>query len=221
MFEFPPAYIVYVNYAIILLFLIVLYRGYKRGLLLQLIDLVSTLAALFIAWIFSDVFMSLYAFVEVNHSGIGSIDNFISANANRLIWFALLFVLIRVGLLILTPIASAISKMPLVKQVNSTIGGIFSVVVFLFYVIIINYILSLPLITNGRHIIDQTFLGTIQKAITPVVSVLDEALSENEVVQALVQDKALSVEQKQAVIAFLSDHGFSSQDIEEFLSRYE
>lgn len=221
MFEFPNDFIIYVNGLLILLLIFVVYRGYKRGLLLQLVDLISTFVSLIIAWIFSDVFVSVFTFIKYDGSGVLGIDEFVSAHANRLIWFVILFIVIRLLMMLLTPLAKAISKVPLIKQVNSAVGGVFSIVTFVIYILIISFFLTLPIVKNGTDIINNTYLKPIHEYLHPVIAILDERVNENASIQSLLRESKLSVNQKQEIVSWLAKNGFSNDEIKEFLANYE
>ena len=197
----------------------VIYRGYKKGMLLQLVGLISTFVSMIIAWIFSDVFMNVFHFVTYNTTGIFSLDNFVTENANRLIWFVILFLVIRLLMMVLTPIASLISKLPLIKQVNSAFGAVFSLITYLIYIVLIVLFLSTPIIKNGNQIIENTFLRTVDKHVISNLGFLEDKLEENEALQSLVSNRGLSVTQKQAMVDMLSEQGFSNAEIKEFLQK--
>lgn len=221
MFEFPQEFIVYLN-AIWALFLVfVLYRGYKRGMLLQVVGLIGTFISLIIAWLFSDVFVNVYTFINYNKTGISKFDMFVSDNANQMIWFLIIFVVIRLLMLVLTPIASMISKIPLIKQVNSILGALFSIVIYFVYMGLLILFLTLPVITNGNEIIENTLLKPIQSAMVPVTSFLEETVEKNTAIQSLLNNRGLSTSQKQTMINMLEDNGFTQSEIKEFLEKNE
>lgn len=221
MFEFPQEFIVYLN-AIWALFLVfVLYRGYKRGMLLQVVGLIGTFVSLIIAWLFSDVFVNVYTFINYNKTGISKFDMFVSDNANQMIWFLIIFVVIRLLMLVLTPIASMISKIPLIKQVNSILGALFSIVIYFVYMGLLILFLTLPVITNGNEIIENTLLKPIQSAMVPVTSFLEETVEKNTAIQSLLNNRGLSTSQKQTMINMLEDNGFTQSEIKEFLEKNE
>lgn len=219
MFSFPYEFIIYLNAVLVLFLVFVIYRGYKKGMLLQLVGLISTFVSMIIAWIFSDVFMNVFHFVTYNTTGIFSLDNFVTENANRLIWFVVLFVVIRLLMMVLTPIASLISKLPLIKQVNSAFGAVFSLITYLIYIVLIVLFLSTPIIKNGNQIIENTFLRTVDKYVISNLGFLEDKLEENEALQSLVSNRGLSVTQKQAMVDMLSEQGFSNAEIKEFLQK--
>lgn len=221
MFTFPNEYIVYLNAVLVVFLVFMIFRGYKKGMLLQVVGLVSTFVSLVIAWIFADVFVGVYRFVSYDGTSITKVDTFLSTEANKLIWFLILFILIRILMMVLTPIAALISKLPLIKQVNSVLGGLFSVVSFFIYTILIVYFLTLPIVKNGQAIIESTFLEPIQSTVVPVLSFVDDVVEDNLALQSLIDNRGLSLEQKQSLIDLLSDNGFSQAEIREFLEHNE
>lgn len=221
MFEFPFDLIMFINPALILLFVFVLYKGYKQGMIMQLVNLVNTFVSLVISYLFSDVFANVFQFVSYDKIGIASMDQFISFQVNRLIWIFVLFVVIRLVLIVLKPIAQIISKMPLIKQVNSVFGAVFSIVNYAIYILLIVLFLSTPIIKNGSDLIDFTYLRNMIDITEPVISNYEELISDNLSIQSLINGKNLSVTQKQKLVNLLVEEGFSNDEIKEFLNKYE
>ena len=161
MFVFPIEFVNFINPILVLWFLFVIYRGYKRGLILQVVDLVGTVVSLFAGWLFSEPLSRAFPIFKNAGIGINSIDEAISHQLNRLIWILLIFVVIRLLLLLVTPIASAISKVPVIKQVNSSVGGVFSVVMFAVKLLLLTFLLSLPLVKNGQYVNQGDVIGKV------------------------------------------------------------
>ena len=220
MFTFPASMIVFVNYLLILWFFINLARGYKRGLLLQIVDLVGTFVALFAAWVFAPVFVRLFEFVKSSGSGLITVDQIINQQINRLIWFLILFVVARILLLLVTPIVSAISKIPFVKQVNSAVGGVFSIFIFVIKLLLLSYFLSFPIVSNGQDIIDNTILRPLVEFSTPIIKTLDRDIEKNEAIQNIMRNRSLSEKQEYELANWLREQGINEQDIKGYISNY-
>lgn len=220
MFTFPESMIIYLNFVFIVWFLISVAQGYKKGLLLQIVDLVGTFVALFAAWVFAPVFVRLFEFVKAPGSGLISIDQIITLQVNRLIWFLILFVIARLLLLLITPFVSAVSKIPLVKQVNSAIGGVFSIILFAVKLLILTFFLSFPVISNGQDIIDGTALKPLVEITQPILIDFDLKITENEAIQNLMSNKQLNEEQEIVIAEWLSEKGVNENDIKEFLNKH-
>ncbi|QIK85819.1 CvpA family protein [Erysipelothrix sp. HDW6B] len=221
MITFPSDWMIYLNGVIIIWFLIDLYRGYKRGMLLQIVDVVGTFVALFAAWLLSPAFSKVITFVKLDGNGLVTINQFVGNQVNRLIWFVVLFVVIRILLLLVTPLASFISKMPLIKQVNSAIGGVFAVVMFGVKLMIAILLLSTPLIINGQDVVNNTWLKQVNEVGQPVLVFVDDFIIRNDAIQSIIMEQKLPDEQEQAMVKWLTDNNFTDQEIKEFLNKYE
>lgn len=221
MITFPSDWMIYLNGVIIIWFLIDLYRGYKRGMLLQIVDVVGTFVALFAAWLLSPAFSKVITFIKLDGNGLVTINQFVGNQVNRLIWFVVLFVVIRILLLLVTPLASFISKMPLIKQVNSAIGGVFAVVMFGVKLMIAILLLSTPLIINGQDVVNNTWLKQVNEVGQPVLVFVDDFIIRNDAIQSIIMEQKLPDEQEQAMVKWLTDNNFTDQEIKEFLNKYE
>ena len=219
MFVFPIEFVNFINPILVLWFLFVIYRGYKRGLILQVVDLVGTVVSLFAGWLFSEPLSRAFPIFKNAGIGINSIDEAISHQLNRLIWILLIFVVIRLLLLLVTPIASAISKVPVIKQVNSSVGGVFSVVMFAVKLLLLTFLLSLPLVKNGQDIIENSWLSYVEPLSEPVFESLDETLKANDALQSILMNQELSEKQNEEMVEWLQSLNFTRNEIEEFLNK--
>ena len=111
--------------------------------------------------------------------------------------------------------------MPLIKQVNSVFGAVFSIVNYAIYILLIVLFLSTPIIKNGSDLIDFTYLRNMIDITEPVISNYEELISDNLSIQSLINGKNLSVTQKQKLVNLLVEEGFSNDEIKEFLNKYE
>ena len=220
MFTFPDSMIIYLNGVFIIWFLLTLARGYRRGLLLMIVDIVGTFVALFAAWVFAPVFVRIYQFVKPVGAGLVSIDQLITQQINRLIWFFILFIIAKILLLFVTPLASAISKIPLVKQVNSAVGGVFSIAHFALQMLLLIYFLSFPIIKNGQDIIDNTWLASYSRISEPVLDKFEDSYTKNEAIQNLINHRSLSDKQEEELADWLQEKGINELEIKEFLNNY-
>lgn len=222
MFTVPFNMLVFTNFIILIWFLIDLYQGYRKGLLLQVLAWVSTFVALVVAWLFSSPLGEVFPwFYSSKGIGVTSIDSAIAQQVNRMVWFFIAFVVIRLLLLAVTPLASFISKMPLIKQVNSTIGGLASMLLFVFKLVLVCLFLTFPVIKNGQEVIDASILRHVEAISEPIFSFIDETIAANSGLQSIIAHQQLDEEQSAAVISWLESLNFSETEIMEYLKSYE
>ena len=113
-----------VNMIVIVLAVVNLIAGIRRGFLLQLVDTIGLIAALFAAWLFSPV---LAGWVMLIPSSLNPLEGtllapFFQVMMNQLIWFIVLFLVCRLVLFLLKPLVKALGHLPLVRQVNQLLG---------------------------------------------------------------------------------------------------
>lgn len=221
MFTFPKNLIPYINMFLLVWLLVELYRGYKRGFLIQLVDFVGTIVAFFAAWLLSEPFARAMQLVPSKGIGYASIDQVINLQINRYIWVVILFIVIRIVLMVVRPLASFISKMPLIKQVNSAFGGFVSIIIFGIKVLALIFILSFPFVKNGMDIVEGTVLKNVANLSAPVFDFLQDSIDKNAAIQSIISDKSLTTEQSDAMVEWLLSKGFSSTDIQEYLNSNE
>ncbi len=221
MFVFPLDLIIFVNVGLVLWLLISIYRGYKRGLLLQVLDWVRIVVALFVAWLFSKPFAGAFPLYQSQGVGLASIDQVITLQINQMIWFFILFVVIQLALLVITPLASYISKMPLIKQVNSSVGGVFSVLFFGLKLVLVCFFLTFPVVKNGQAIIEGSALKYVAPITESIFTVLDSTIDSNAAIQSILLKQTLTPQQNDAMIEWLKSQDFSLKEIQEFLNKHE
>lgn len=221
MWTFPSDMIKYINMFLLVWFLVELYRGYKRGFLLQLVDFSGTVVALFGAWLFSEPLARVIKIMPVKGNGYASIEQMVNLQINRLIWVLIIFVILKLALLLVRPLASFISKLPLIKQVNSSVGGVTSVIVFGFKLVILIFFLSFPIVKNGSEIVEGSALQYVSKYSVSIFESAQEVIDKNTAIQNLIAHKALTPEQSDAMVEWLISKGFTTSDIQEYLNNNE
>lgn len=222
MIEIPFDLLVFTNLVLGIWLLVDLYQGYKKGLILQVLSWISTLVSLFVAWLFSNPFAQTFPwFYSAKGIGVASIDAAIAFQTNRLMWILILFAAIRILLTLLSPLASIISKMPLIKQVNSWVGGVAAILFFGVKLVLLCLFLTFPFIKNGQQVIENSVLVHVEKVSIPVFEWLDATVSSNVGLQSIINHQELSPEQQNDIIEWLRELDFSTNEIMEYLDSYE
>ena len=81
--------------------------------------------------------------------------------------------------------------------------------------------LGLPVVTNGRDIIEISKLSLIEEHVVSVIEVVDKKFNDDALIQSLIRNKGLSSTQKRDIVELLARNGFSGDEIREFLKSYE
>ena len=123
--------------------------------------------------------------------------------------------------MVISPIASLISKMPLIKHVNSSIGGVVAVLFFGVKLIILCFFLTFPIIKNGQQVIDQSALKYVENYSKPLFEWMDQTVASNVGIQSIVAHQELDASQTEAMVEWLRSLNFSTAEIMEYLDSYE
>lgn len=216
---FSDEWMIVVNAIIVALFFVSLFWGYKKGLLVLLVDLISTLVALLVASLFASPFAKVFPLFSVVKSETnGAVQVWMNQHFNLLVWFVIVFLAVKVILLLIKPIINLFTKIPGVKQINSISGMIFSVFYFYLQMVLVCFILTFPFFTNGHYVIENSWLSPIMSTAESVFSFIEEPLENNVIFQKLISTDELSAEDKGVIATFLSENGLSEEDIVAFLS---
>lgn len=178
------------NIAIIAFYMLMFFLGYKKGFLLQLVDLIGLLIAIYIAWLFAPVLAHYFEICPPSLMPLqGTIfGDAISTYINQGIWFIIILVAVKLLLLIVRPLVKAIQQIPLLKQVNGLLGAVFSFVSSTIWIILIAFILTFPVFSMGQSIVQQSLMQVILDGSSNVVKDIEGPLQKNDLLNKLTQD---------------------------------
>lgn len=147
----------YFSISIILIFLISFYIGYKKGLIKLVLSLFGYLIILLISYLglnFMTNFLKgwLYPMIEIDNKNI----------LTKLIIFVILFIIISMIVRSIFKLLDRILKFPILKQINSFLGGLASVILCCLLIYLIIY---LSINYNNQLILDQYYKSDISQYI--------------------------------------------------------
>ena len=216
----PNEGMIVVNMIVIVLAVVNLIAGIRRGFLLQLVDTIGLIAALFAAWLFSPV---LAGWVMLIPSSLNPLEGtllapFFQVMMNQLIWFIVLFLVCRLVLFLFKPLVKALGHLPLVRQVNQLLGALFGLVNTMIWMVILAVILLLPVFDNGQQIVDHTLLALPGKAAAVLNQRLAELPLDQQQMDQLTEGwNQLTDEDRQWIRDWLSEHSITPEQIEKLL----
>jgi len=164
----------YINIAIVAIYLLMIYLGYKRGFLFELLTILYTLASLLVSWFSAPVFASLFPLFD-----LGKVDDKyeilskiydINGLLNSIAYFLIIFLILKLVYSLLSLLVKSLNKIPVIGGFNQLLGGIFGVFNGTIIVLVLSLLLSLPVVSNGKAVKEKTFLKYID-------TYSDEALS--------------------------------------------
>lgn len=166
-----------VDIIILLLLIFGFFVGIKRGFIMQVMRLIGTIVAFIIAYHFAGILgpeLSLWIpFPTFGDSGFLGVllANGVLENAYyHVIAFFIVFVVAKIVLFYVGSLLDFISRIPVLKQVNSLAGGVFGIVETYLVIFIVLLIASkLPIETAQTHFQNSVLAGVIVDH-TPFIS---------------------------------------------------
>lgn len=152
------AYFTYLNLALIILYLAFVVIGYKNGLILQIVDLVYNILALFIGYFLAPILASHFPIVKLDEVYMALKLNVLM---DTLIYMIIVFILLKLLYLIIKPLFGFVSKIPLIGFVNDIGGALMGIVNATIVVLLFCMLLNTPLFINGNEVKEKTYLKTI------------------------------------------------------------
>ncbi len=152
------AYFTYLNLALIILYLAFIVIGYKNGLILQIVDLVYNILALFIGYFLAPILASHFPIVKLDEVYMALKLNVLM---DTLIYMIIVFILLKLLYLIIKPLFGFVSKIPLIGFINDIGGALMGIVNATIVVLLFCMLLNTPLFKNGNEVKEKTYLKTI------------------------------------------------------------
>lgn len=217
----PRDIFLFIDIAVIALYIIKMMVSGKRGFVLELLDMCSLIVSVIIAYMYSPVLSSKVNLIpkSVDFTGVPMLNDYIRMNVNHMAWFILIVIVLKLVCLVLKPVGELISKIPLLKDVNAIAGVFLSWVTSTIWVLFICFILGLPLFKNGQTVMNSTLLGTIKYTVTFVFRELEEPFKQSEFINKVMEDiTSLSDEEKLKLEQWMGDDSIDVQWDEIFSS---
>lgn len=182
--------ILLINGGIVFFYIAMFLLGYKKGFVLQLIDLIGLIAIIYLAWLFSPVLATYFAIwpKDLVPLQVPIFQEAIYGYINQFVWFIVIFIVLKLVLMVIRPLVKVLQNIPILKQVNSICGALFSFVYSTVWMILIAFILTLPIIPQGNQYVNKTWLNSILLNTSTFINDLEEPLSKNSMLSNLVDN---------------------------------
>ena len=210
-----------INAAVLILAAIQILIGVKRGFLIQLMDCVGLLLSLFAAWLFSPVLAEWVAIVpaSLNPARDTVLGPWVYGLMNQIVWFIAVFIICKLILLLVRPVVKMLGKIPLVKQANQLLGGLFGLVNTGIWLVVFSILLMLPFFENGQQVIDATLLSMPGKAAAVINEKQLEMPQDENQLQKLVDGwDQLTDEDRTLIKDWLNDNQLTFQNLQALLN---
>lgn len=202
-----------INAFLVILTLLLVYMGYRKGFLSKLLSVFSFLVVVFISWNIAPYLADIFQIMPTQWTLYqGSIlQEFFYNYMNQLCIFVLLVILISLVLFILKPIVLLVTKLPVISWVNALFGSLLGLVESFLLMGALVFILQTPLVKNGQQVIDGTLLSSIAHIQENLLLLGNDLILD---FQAMEQDDSIDVNQLKD---FLEKKGIDEYTIQQFL----
>lgn len=150
----PSQAFIFINILVVIVYVSCVITLYKKGFLYGIFKLLSTIGALILAWILAPVLQSLFTFIKLNDTYTQSLIIIL----NTIIWFIILFILIKIVCLFFAPLLKKVSKIPVLGSVNKIGGILIGIIDATIVILIMSMLLKTPLIKNPQEVKQGTYI---------------------------------------------------------------
>jgi len=166
-----------IDLLIIILFIAALVSGYRKGFLLQLLNLVGLIVAFIVAYVYykplSEKFLLWVPYPAITENTAlkfanDSLD--ISMSFYQLLAFAVIFFGIKIVLRIFFTIFDFVKQVPVLGVFNSFLGALLGFVQAYIMIFIVLYVLALLPIDAIQNHVESSILTKVMLEYTPIIS---------------------------------------------------
>lgn len=213
-----------INIALVVLLIIFLVYGYKKGFVSQVLTFLGLGVALFIAWLLYRPFGLMFAITprSIVPFQMSVLGDFFYTKINSFVWFIIITLIAFIIIKLLKPIVEALSKAPVIRFFDGLAGMLLS---FIFYALIVIgsiFVLSLPVFSNGQEMIERSGLKYVEHITGEIANVFEEDISRMQSVQTIAFEPVqASPEDVKNVMKYLDDNGVLLSRVNEFLKEIE
>lgn len=213
MFEVAENWLMPVNIAVILIFLVLILYGAKKGFLLMIVSLIGTAASFFGAWFFGGI---LADYIRLWPRKWAVLQNTPIAAAswqfmNQICWFLTLFIVFRIIFGFITMICRGLQDVPLLKQISVVLGGALGAAEAMMFVLVLSIAFNSPLFKNGEMAVENTLVAKVNEISGKVYDGFLKPMSDADAFNRAYENAAgMTNEQRENLRRWLEENGYSS-----------
>ena len=156
-------YITFINTFIIGYLILSLFKGYKRGFILQIIGIISIIIGFGLSMLLCTTFAENFKFLQ-SASDSNASETLMNEFGNVVIWFMILYFIIKIIVNYLGVFINKLFRLPILKTVNQVLGVIAGFFISSLSIILVASILRFPIFSNGEEIIEKSLLKTVSNS---------------------------------------------------------
>ncbi|MCP3025492.1 CvpA family protein [Halobacillus sp. A5] len=166
-----------IDLLILIILLLGIFTGFKRGFILQLFHLIGFIAAFIVGVLYYDdlapklVLWIPYPDLPENSSWAVFLDNLpLEAGFYNAIAFVIIFLGVKIILQIVASMLDFVADLPILNSINGLLGGVLGFIQRYVLVFILLYLAALVPVTSVQNAIEGSFTAQLIIEHTPVLS---------------------------------------------------
>ncbi|MFV0380447.1 MAG: CvpA family protein [Anaerorhabdus sp.] len=169
---------IFINIGILIFYIIMFLIGYKKGLVVQIINLLALMVSLYIAWNISAVLVKYISIIPVSTivSQSSVLASLIAKYIDRIIVTFIIFAIIMFVIKIFARMIKGVLRLPIIKQIDGVLGAIFSLFITSLWILVFSIVLTIPFFKGSQKAIDSSFIKPINKFTVNAISFLEKPL---------------------------------------------
>ncbi len=200
-------------------FILIVNKGYKKGLLSQLFGFFTMFIAIILAWVFYLPFGKLFEILPKSLAPFQSsiLSSFFYQKTNSFLWFIIIFIVTFIIIKFIGKVLSIISKVPIINKINQILGVGFSLINYVIFVLLLIFGLSLPVFVNGSEVVDKSFLKYSQQVSRIFLPKVEVPLDQLQATQHVIKSpKQATVNDVKKMQVWLLSNKVNTEEIKEF-----
>ncbi len=204
-----------VNPVLLILLILLVYSGYRKGFLSKLLSCFSFIVVAFLAWQFSGPLSKVFEILPQSFAPYQNtpLADFFYQYANQIFIFAVLVILASIVLFLLKPIVLLFKKLPVISLANSLLGALFGVVEMMLLCFVLLFVLHTPMVKNGAEVIENSFFSTVEVLQNHVITIGSDLLEDFDVMSDTAHIDVNHLKE------MLSEHGYTDEQIRHFIEQ--
>lgn len=217
----PVSWIAYTNLAVLVLVAVFLLIGLYKGFLMMAVEFFSLIVTFVISYFIAPMLASRFDLAShLNISiHIPMMQDLIMTRINGLIWFLIVFVVLMVVFAILRGVVKMVSEVPLIREVNAILGGLFGLLKSYALLLLLIFVLTSPFIKNGNIVLNQTVLGKIYVVSADIFTWFREPAQFNEMLSDIMNNKTIQQADLQKFMDWLQSNTVSNDQITQLIEQ--
>lgn len=214
---FQLEWISFLNMVIVLMLVISLVRGAKRGLLVGLISLLRVVIALIAAMLLSGPLAEVFPLINYASGSIESIiSGILSVRASQPLWFIAVFVVVLLITKVIEPLIKMLGEISVLSSLNALGGILLGFITGAFNIILVMLLFTTPVFSNGQEVIEASYLRYAYQSLE-VIDSFAQPLTNNVILQKYAAGVPLTAEENAIVEGWLNEKGLGHDQIVDFL----